>query len=268
MSEYFELLMNKKISEADECRKNSIPPKLIKFISLSDDESLNEKKFQTLEQNELWFSSIEKLNDPYEYKCLYVDREKLKENSYPDQFIDFFKCALEKGVQELALASLSGNSFDSLPMWAYYTNNYRGFCVEYEVVRPDYIFPISYVHNRVPIATIVANFYTEFQKMLERGEKTNEDVEFYATILQHQFFLNHYSWEHEKEYRIIYPKGDNSGLNVQLVNIGLRATKIVAGKDCSEPHLKQLKKIAEIIGCAPVLQTRISNTDYTLLEEI
>lgn len=269
MREYFELLMDKKISEANECRKKSIPSKLIKFISLSDNESLNEKKFQTLRQNELWFSSIETLNDPYEFKCFYVNEEKLKDYYYPKEMIDFFKSMLGKDTQKFALVSLSGNSFDSLPMWAYYTNNYHGFCVEYEVENPEAIYPIIYEPNRVPLASVIANFYTEFQKMQERGEETNNNVKFYATILQHQYFIKHCSWKHEKEYRIIYPKEDeNYGFNVPLANIGLRVTKIVAGMNCSEAHLEQLKRIATIIGCRPVLQTRISDTDYTLLEEI
>ena len=65
---------------------------------------------------------------------------------------------LNKQTENTALVSLSGNSFNCLPMWAYYTNNYRGYCVEYDVIVPDIFFKVAYEPERIPVASIISNF--------------------------------------------------------------------------------------------------------------
>lgn len=77
------------------------------------------------------------------------------------------------------------------------SNNYHGFCIEYEVLNPEAIFPIGYEPSRIPVANIMANFFSEFRKMKSRGENTNTEVEFYASILQQQLYLKHESWKME-----------------------------------------------------------------------
>ena len=67
MKEYFELLQNHKFTEAQKYRKKLVPKKLVKYVSLTNDNESNEKKFFSLENNMAWFSSIKALNDPYEF---------------------------------------------------------------------------------------------------------------------------------------------------------------------------------------------------------
>ena len=266
-NKYLSLLLERKIAEAEEYRKTTIPPKLIKFISLSSDKTSNEKKLNTLAEEKLWFSSVDKLNDPYEFQCMYIDEERLIKCGYPQVFINFFKELLGQEMHEFATVSLSNNTINNLPMWAYYTNNYKGFCIEYDVIQPDAIHEISYESHRVPLAVIIAEFYDEFKKMQERGEKTNNDVEFYATILQQQLFMKHISWSHENEYRIIYPSGNSEGIAVPIQCVGLRTRRIVAGMNCSAEHIERLKEITISLNCEPLSQTKVSNNSYTLLEK-
>lgn len=267
MNNYFSLLFNGNIDAAEDLRKQSIPKKLIKFFSLNKDINLNNIKFDTLENNKLWFSHYKELNDPYEYKCMFIDREKLKQHSYPDDIINYFEDLLKNLSLSWALVSLSANDFDCLPMWAYYTNNHEGYCVEYDVLKPDAIYRVGYETDRIPIATIISNFYSEFTKMLESKEKTNEELKFYAMLIQQQFFLKHSSWKHENEYRIIYPMLNKLGVSVPIENIGLRTSKIVAGLNCLEEHKKTLNRISNKLGCGDISVTKINGENYTLLEE-
>ncbi len=269
MSTYFELIMDKKLDEAESLRKISIPTKLIQFISLNENTQKNERKFKTLENEQLWFSSVELLNDPYEFKCMYVDEQKLKGANYPDLLISQFNTFMSEGLHKWAVACLSANSFDCLPMWAYYTNNYEGFCVEYDVVKPDAVYKVGYEPARIPIASIIANFCSEFHKMIECGQKTNPEVEFYATLMKQQFFLKHMSWSHENEYRIIYPlPPQKNGILVPIDNVGLKTSKVVAGLNCKKENVERLSDISNYLKCGDIKRIRISSNNYTLLEEI
>ncbi len=120
MNSYLELLFDHKLEGAEQARISECPQKIIKFISLGEDNSDNDLKFNTLKNNNLWFSSVKELNDPYEYKCLYIDKMKLLGEGYPIQFIEFFEKTLIENQQNYAMTALSANTFECLPMWAYY----------------------------------------------------------------------------------------------------------------------------------------------------
>ena len=266
MSKYFSLLYDRKLEEAEKFRKSLVPNKLLKFVSLNDNPDNNSKKLLSLKNRQAWFSSINVLNDPYEFKCMYIDENKLKEHGYDEHIILKFKELLDNQVKQWSVLSLSAASLDCLPMWAYYTNNFSGFCVEYEVERPDAIFAVSYEPNRVPIATTIANLYLEFCKMIKRGEETNSEVEFYSTILRCQLHSKHESWKHEREYRILFPSQADIGFNVDIQNIGLKTSKIVAGLNCSKENKERLNDISNFLGCGDVLEAKISGNSYTLFE--
>ena len=123
MKKYLSLLYDKKFDEALQYRMNRVPKKLLKFVSLNDDSTDNDKKFLSLRTNMAWFSPVKSLNDPYEFLCMYIDKKKLKEHNYSDDFISGFENLFKQQIDEWDILSLSNSGVDSLPMWAYYTNN-------------------------------------------------------------------------------------------------------------------------------------------------
>ena len=268
MNNYFSLLFERRTHEAEAYRLASIPLKLIKFFPFTDDETMNEKKFLALENQKLWFAAPKTLNDPYEFQCIYVDRRRLKDRNCPDEIIGSFETMLSRQAENWALVSLSGNSLNCLPMWAYYTNDYRGYCVEYDVLKPDAIFKVGYEPKRIPTASIVTNFYAELSKIMEDKLVTNDEVEFYASLLRQQFFLKHESWQHENEYRIIYPASSPDGLLVDIANVGLKTSKIVAGLYCSREHKERLNATSHALGCGDISVSKISGEKYTMLEDL
>ena len=54
-----------------------------------------------------WFSSIKTLNDPYEFKCMYIDEKKLEEAKYDIVLIDAFKNYLKNQEDSWTVLSLS-----------------------------------------------------------------------------------------------------------------------------------------------------------------
>ena len=76
------------MSEAKAVRFSTIPDKLIKFIWLADSDS-DDKKFLSLKRNEIWFAQKDLLNDPYEYKGMLLDRQKMRDTGYSTDTINY-----------------------------------------------------------------------------------------------------------------------------------------------------------------------------------
>lgn len=267
MEEYFSLIYQKKFEEAKKLRMSNVPKKLLKFVALGDNDKENDKRFKSLSNNQAWFSSIKGLNDPYEFSLMSVDRKKLEKYDYPNKFISAFEDLFSQQLYNWDVLSLSDAGVDSLPMWAYYTNNSSGYCIEYDVVDSSAIFPVSYEKKRILVASLITNFYKEFTEMHKKGELTNPDVEFYAHLFQYQLYSKHISWKHEKEYRIIYPHTSYStyGQNVNIEFLGLRVNRIISGINCSDENIIKLNTISNNLNCGDVYQTKISSEEFTLI---
>lgn len=266
MNTYYDLINDKKFAEAEVMRKAMIPKKLIKFISLDENKKMNGMKLDTLKNEQLWFSSIQALNDPYEFMCMYVDENRLKKEKCPDWLISIFKNLIEN-LKTCGVVSLSSNSYDCLPMWAYYTNNYKGFCVEYDVIKPDALYKVDYEAERIPIAGIISKLYLEFQKSKECGDNNSEESKFYSTMVTQQFFLKHKSWSHENEYRVVLPLSNEIGRNESIAKLGLKTSRIIAGLKCEKENIERLNVISNDLRCGDVKQIKISENSYTFMEE-
>lgn len=71
IEEYLQLLSEGKVDEARKVRFSTIPSKLIKFIWLDESEK-DEKKFLSLQREEIWFAQKDLLNDPYDIREYYL----------------------------------------------------------------------------------------------------------------------------------------------------------------------------------------------------
>lgn len=52
---------------------------LFKYYSLSDDEVLNRKKFQTLSEGKIFMSEVKDFNDPFDGKGFYYNPKELED---------------------------------------------------------------------------------------------------------------------------------------------------------------------------------------------
>ena len=77
-------------------------------------------------------------------------------------------------------------------------------------------------------------------------------------------FIKAKSWEHEKEYRIVYPLDNNIGMNIPVGDLGLRTSRIVAGIKCSENDIVRLNEISNELGLGNVYKSRVHSEKYTL----
>ncbi|MDE6950497.1 MAG: DUF2971 domain-containing protein, partial [Lachnospiraceae bacterium] len=257
--EYLQLLFEGKMDEAKNVRLSTIPDKLIKFIWL-DGSKTDDKKFLSLERNEIWFAQKDFLNDPYEYKGMLLDRQKMSEAGYPADIIDYYQTIFD--FSDYGITCLSSNNIDYLPMWAYYTNNHKGFCVEYEVIKKDCIHEVLYEPERIKVASLILQSREAIKKAINLGQR--EQADFYLTLFLQNLFIKAKSWEHEKEYRIVYPLNNNVGMNVPVNKLGMRTSRIVAGINCSENDVIRLNEISNELGLGNVYKSRVHPEKYTI----
>ena len=260
IGKYFELLKAGKKEDAERLRIATIPNKLIKFVSLQGDIN-DEKKFDSLEHNQIWISNVQKMNDPYEFKGLILDEHRFEEAGWPKEKIEQYKTIFE--MEDIGITSLSGNNIDYIPMWAYYTNNYKGFCIEYDVIHKIRIHEVLYEDKRVAVAGLIFQYYEAIVKAI-REKKNNAQAEAIASIFSQNLFIKAKTWEHEKEFRIPYPVGNKDGINIQISDVGIKTHRIIAGINCTSDHIKRLNDISNIIGCGNVYISGLSDTLYKL----
>ncbi len=268
---YFELIECKKIDEAIEYRASLVPEYIYKYVALSDDITTNNLKFSTLLNNQIWVSSIQCLNDPYEFSGMYINKEELQKKEMSADDINI----VTSFIKSAFVASFSGNKVNNLPMWAHYANNHRGLCLKYKVNDKKSIKNIIYEPKRIDITKLFTCFI-ECAFAAENPTHKSNDIkslelerDMYATIMQDIYLIKHNSWEYEDEYRIILPKvnldNKSKGENVYSSDFGLQLTEVYCGINCSRDDLQKIISICESLNISCKL-CKISSEEFTVFE--
>lgn len=155
-----------------------LPEVLYKYYSLSDDEILNKKKFDTLEHKKIYMADATEFNDPFDGRGYYYDSMELKEigplKDYDGKMIDDFTSFLKS-------TSLTANGISSMPMWAHYGTNHAGYCVSYDMTDEDNLtlisntFPIQYIHERVDITGFMKWYASLTIREIEKQSSLGRD---------------------------------------------------------------------------------------------
>lgn len=246
---YFDLLISGEFEQAERLRISAVPDKLYKYVTL-DGSCLDDLKFITLENGCIWFSRAELLNDPYEGKAMLLDRNKIREASVPDEVIDIYESMF--GLDDLGLACFSGSGYDNLPLWAYYANRSKGFCIEYNVINKKAIHEVFYEPKRIKIGNIFLEIVKNARNAMEGDLYSKTIVDSSIMILMQSLYMKDVTWKHESEYRIIYPSVSAPGENIDAKLVGLSTARIIAGISCSAKMKKRLNDISRTIGCGNI----------------
>ena len=242
------------------------PPKtLYRFFSLDDNPHRCDRDLKTLENNERWFSSVKAFNDIYEYRGVNINRESLLKHGYPDIVVDGLEKILHPD-DSIFVACFSENDQNMLPMWAYYTNDYHGYCVKYDVLSGAKIHPVHYEEKRVDIT----NLYHEWAKALKNRDMNT--VNSIGSLFRGFLYIKHLSWDWEKEWRMLYnnpnhlTNPDCKGVAVNFSTINLRVSKIISGVKCETQYKDRLKSIAKTLS-AEYRQAVISDNSFGFEEK-
>lgn len=262
---YLDVLHFQGFDAAEKYRINCLPNKLYKFIPLFDEKCEDKKRLDAFENGQIWFSSNELLNDPYENSGFYMDDSIfLKYGFQKDVIIAARKLLMESWLS----ASFTTNDYNNLPMWSHYANNYKGICIEYNVIDKSKIHKVGYHDERIDISEFYAFLLSESSKMLgsiDYARLNHDNMMKYAAVISSNAFYKHTSWNYEQEYRIVQEKLDaETGRLILCDDIGLKPHKVFCGVGCNQRNKNELKRIAKKIGCG-YFCCSLSEHEYTFL---
>lgn len=127
------------------------------------------------------------------------------------------------------ICCLSGVDYKTETIWAYYAHQSKGICVEYEVVKPDYVFEVQYENNRNDVTGTVANLLNSLQI---NGADSSDSIEnrISTRILWLNRTIKSSTWSHEREYRIVIPTcGEfDHGIGLSAEDAGLKLDGILS----------------------------------------
>ena len=267
---YVRLLDEGKILEAEDYLHRLVPRILTKFVALGDNEKENEKRFVSLANNCIWFSAASQYNDPAELESLYFDREFLRSHGFPKEAVSAYSDFFAGHIKYFLLVSLSANAPDNLPMWAYYTNNHRGFCIEYDVIHPGQICRLFYAPKRYNITKIFVETLRSIVAGVKYGREFPADHE-KKMVIKNRFYMKSDSWQHENECRIIHLEEEEKiGTNIPIDSVGLKIRRIIAGVNCSAEHIARLQSISNSLGCGKITLAKVNecSENFIDLEEL
>ena len=186
-----------------------IPNVLFKYYSLTDDDRLNSIKLRTLQNQQIYMSLSKDLNDPFDSKGYFYNPQRLMEierlKVHEGKLIDDFSAFTR-------VASLTSCGVNSMPMWAHYSANHKGFCVSYDMnVRENAqlkacVFPVQYTEKRLDITELMKLQAEKMDRIIrEHQAEGKREIVFddLTLIFTTAFFVNlkHSSWSYEQEYR-------------------------------------------------------------------
>ncbi|WP_201537666.1 DUF2971 domain-containing protein [Psychrobacter immobilis] len=156
--------------------------------------TLNEDNIDSLKENYFWAASKKTLNDPYEgtYSTEMIDDffEKISSLGKIDSSKDLRESfnSLEKKISECSIFSLS-KDYAINSLWAYYADNHKGICIEYDLE--------ELISKNVPMYQHFDINYVDNPLSISMNDVISENI-FKITIGTKEL-----SWSNEQEYRII-----------------------------------------------------------------
>ena len=249
-----------------------IPDTLYKFYSLNDNEELNEKKFSTLQNKQIFMSDIKDFNDPFDGKAFFYDPKQLASikrlQHTKGRIIEDFT-TFHKGT------ALTENDTSCMPMWAHYSNNHQGFCVAYDMKNPantalaGCTFPIQYTDERLDITSFMKKYVSTVasevdKKSVYRIEQIIRNDLSLVYVAQLLCNIKHSTWSYEKEFRCTMGAQSKGMPYVDAV-----PKAIYIGMNCKEQNRNKLVEIARSLSI-PVYQMHLDELSekYSLEEAL
>jgi len=192
----------------------------INHINLYKYRPINKNTIDMLINDYIYFSDIDKLNDPFDCRLLY-------EYSTNDVFRDvFIKAGLPK------IMSLSNANYINELLWSHYSNNHNGLSIYYEIdiieayKNKIFLFPINYVDE---MKYMNDELFENIMKIKNIDiDKTNYISNINSSLLISTIDKKN-SWKYEEEFRLINFKSNkvykNRIYNIKKIIFGCNTLK-------------------------------------------
>jgi hypothetical protein len=191
LNRYVDYFLKDDLVGLEKYRASIIPDKLYKYYPLFDTNEESDKRLDAFKNNQIWFSSIESLNDPCEFEGYFIDENKMKKEGFNN--INLVNKRLQDEKKFFTVSCFSGK-VDNFLMWSHYANGHRGYCVEYQVSNKNEFYKMEYSPERID-ATAAAVKYTYQIPGSPEGNKTR-------ALMKLIFAHKSIEWSYEEEYRL------------------------------------------------------------------
>lgn len=202
-----------------------MPPSFLFRYRGLPNEHITERELLCLRNGYLFSPAFHEMNDPMEafYEMgstfdtaidFYFDRSGMS--------ADLYNIAAEE-ISKFAVISFS-DSAQNFPLWAYYADNFKGFCLEFDTqklmlggLEAEYLHPVRYVSRPPPKLSLLEILRTD------------------RSALTRHLYFKRQEWNHEKEWRLVTAsRGAKSYTDDALtaVYVGPRASPKLADKIC------------------------------------
>lgn len=226
--QFFDLYFSGNILEAYKLKYENIPARLYKY------QPYDEKRVSAVLQHKMWFALPKNMNDPFEctgicWDSAALEAEKSGAFASKELIVNKYISSLRDDIK----ISCFSERLYSMPMWAHYADNHKGFCIEYDFKKLNYendftkyLFPIGYVNKRYDITDLLKN-------------TSNENI---FNLLFFLMNVKHNSWANENEWRIIkIRKSCEKEFCDGLEQCPVKPTAVYLGMNFKEHNILKIK---------------------------
>jgi hypothetical protein len=183
--------------------------------------------YENLFENVLYFPNITQLNDPFDSQvtirydlCTEAQLDAILERSIPNYDENNFEQKMKKKIakdefrlnpklmeerlfnfvqQRVGIFSLA-ESKDNLLLWSHYSDDHKGFCVEFDAVKLYNLLINVFIWQNVKTFIFKVEYQDEFPIIIPTIDNDEER-------LKKQFLIKSKAWEYEQEWRILVLDG-------------------------------------------------------------
>ena len=178
--------------------------------------SLDLNTLEMLRSREVWFSRRERLNDPFDcmpiidmsmddksiVKLFRMSGRQIPEGAGIEQMREELIKHLQKQLDKSGVFWLTSANDNEL-MWAHYADNHRGLTIGYQPKTE--LFHSKEMYRYLPaMVEYLGRGSISGEDFLSRKENRDE-AGMTQRALNAMFFSKNLAWEHEHEYRFIWP---------------------------------------------------------------
>lgn len=260
---FIELYIKGKRKEAKILKNIYTPERLYKY------QPIDKERLETLENEDLYFSTNKGLNDPFDLSPVYYEEDVVVNyiqskiphmNNIPkEEIIIKINEVLEGFSEHSKILSLT-TSIDNMPLWAHYGNNHKGMCISYNIENLDRnsdlyegLFKVVYKDKKIEITEELKN---TLDYLLE------EDVKEGLLLVFFTFIIKHKSWNYEDEWRVVL---ESENAESGKIKNPMKVDAIYLGKDCSEDNVKKVIELSNRINCEVYKMEYSKGIDFKLM---
>ncbi|MCA4157718.1 DUF2971 domain-containing protein [Priestia megaterium] len=163
-------------------------------------------------------------------------------------------------TQKLVHISCFSEKNDSMLMWSHYTNNHKGFCLEYNFIKSDNIL-FNPVISETLHPVIYRDELFDIAKYIETERLVGEEYLMY--IIAYAAMIKSTEWSYEREWRLIeIPYQEVDGLNLPF----FLPESIYLGARINDEDKKMLIEIGTEKKI-PVFQMKMKDDTFKLISE-